>query len=239
MKEKNKKIILIFIFLAFAFIYIAKFCSQAILRLYVVSGIGTCQELPVLCLVPKEELTYQEDKNYLKQLIFYDLSGIKISLPRQFTLIKEKIKRTYYKKHKSQYKDNVIYLLHQPAGFFMGLFSHLKKLGIKDDYEFVQHLMQANLNELKNLNDLFFLVNKSIFTPDLGDQKNLKMFKFNLMNKKGFLLYNFTDSGNYFDANLFTQNGDFFKIYIRDKSKILDLNKALAIILSVEIKTKS
>jgi len=75
---------------------------------------------------------------------------------------------------------------------------------------------------------------KSLFTPDLGDEKNVKMVKFAIGNKKGFISYNLAPAGNYFDCNIINNRGDFFKVYIKDRAAVLDLKNVLAIISTLE-----
>jgi hypothetical protein len=60
------------------------------------------------------------------------------------------------------------------------------------------------------------------------------MIKFISNDKKGFLNYSIGETGNYFDCNLFNEAGDFFKVYIIDKSTTLDLDKVFAIISTVK-----
>lgn len=234
MKNKTIKRISLAVFLLFAFIFVAKFARPAILKLYVTSGVGNCQKIPILCIAPEtESVNYEVNKEYLAELVPYTLEEIKASCPKEFKVIKETISKTYYKK-KRQQGNSVIYLLYQKPDFFMGLFPQLKKAGIKNDTEFVSRTMHARIDSISNLTDTFFVINKSIFTPDLGDQKNTKIIKFSLNDKNGFLSYNFDASGNYFDCNMFNDKGDFFKVYIKDRAKILDLGKALAIISTVQ-----
>jgi hypothetical protein len=74
---------------------------------------------------------------------------------------------------------------------------------------------------------------KGIFTPDLGNQKDVKMAQFTVLDKRGFINYNLTGPDHYFDCNIFNTNQDFFKIYIKDKGASLDLDKVLTIISTV------
>jgi hypothetical protein len=74
---------------------------------------------------------------------------------------------------------------------------------------------------------------KGIFTPDIGDQAAVKMIKFKLDNLSGFINYNLSAKGNFFDCNIFSKDGDFYKVYIKDYQGILDLNKVIVIISTV------
>jgi hypothetical protein len=220
--------------LLFAIACVAKFAGPQILRFYVESGIGNCRKLPVLCILPeKETVNLAENRKYLANLEQYIFPDIKISAPKEFTVIKERIAKAYYKKTKQPYSHNIIYLFYEKPDFFVNLFPQIKKRGIKSDEVFISRTMSAQLNEIKNITDTFFVIMKSIFAAGMGEQKNIRIVKFTATEIKGFLTYNFDASGNYFDANAFNRTGDFFKIYIIDRSKTLNLSKALAIISTV------
>jgi len=232
MKKKKAlgKYIASVIFLVPAILFIAKFSGPSILRLYIETGIGTCHKIPILCMVPEEEINNPLiNKDYILGLLTYRFPKMTISVPKGFTVSQERIKKVYYKKSR---KGNaaIIYLLYEEPNFFVNLFPQLKKQGIKDDYEFIRRTMHAKLTDIKNVTDSFFVIMKSIFTPDVGDQSNLKMAQFTVPGKKGFINYNISKTDNYFDCNVINEGGDFFKIYIKDKGATLDLAKVLAII---------
>lgn len=221
------------VFLLPAVLFIAKFGTPSILRLYVETGIGDCKKIPVLCMSPKEEIINPAiNKDYISELLPYKFPKMIIYVPRGFTVSQERITKVYYKKR----KDNgaVIYLLSQEPNFFVNLFPKLAKQGIRDDYEFIKRTMYADLKGIKNLTDTFFVIMKSLFTPDVGDQKTLKMVQFAISQKRGFINYNLSASGNYFDCNVIDDSSDFFKIYIKDTLATLDLDKVLAIISTAE-----
>ncbi len=237
MKPRNKDKLLTYIwlavFLSLAILFLAKFGGPSILRLYVETGIGTCQKIPILCMVPNEEITNPAiNRDYIAGLISYRFPKMTILLPKGFTVSQERIKKVYYKKHKDS--GAIIYLLSEEPNFFVNLFPRLNKEGINDDYTFIKRTMYAELNNIKNLTDAFFVIMKSIFTPDVGNQDNLKIVRFAMPEKKGFINYNLSASGNYFDCNVIDEKGDFFKIYIKDKNAILDLDNVLAIISTVQ-----
>lgn len=220
--------------LLFAIAFVAKFASPRILRLYIEAGIGNCQKIPVLCITPGKEIVISEvNKEYIRELIPYSFPEIGISLPAGFTGIKERITKVYYKKGNRKHTGSVIYLLYKKPNFFVDLFPQLKKQGITNDYEFIKYMMYAAPNNIHNLRDAFFVIIKSIFTPDLGEQKNVQMVEFSGADKKGFIAYNFSHPENYFDCNVFNRAGDFFKLYIKDKEESLDLDKVMAIISTV------
>jgi len=236
MKKNNlsQNISLAVVFLL-ALAYAVKFAGPATLRLYIESGIGDCQKIPILCMVPQEEIIRPTiDKEYIAELLPYKFPKISILIPKGFTVVQETIKKVYYKKHKRKQAGNIIHLLYEEPDFFLKLFPHLKKQGIANDYEFIKHIMQAKIKEIKNLNDAFFVIMKGIFTPDLGEQKQVKMAQFAMPGKKGFINYNLDKSGNYFDCNIINDAGVFFKIYIKDKSARLSLGNVLTIISTVE-----
>ena len=112
--------------------------------------------------------------------------------------------------------------------------------------------MYAGIKGITNFTDLFFIIIKGIFTPDLGDQKGVLMTQFRMSGKRGFINYNLSGQDkialsapaalprndghklyapvNYFDCNIIDDQDGFFKIYIKDAGARLDLNRVLAII---------
>jgi hypothetical protein len=173
------------------------------------------------------------NKEYIAELLPYEFPKMSIYAPKGFTIIKERIKKVYYKRNKRQHSGNVIYLLREDPNFFTNLFPQLTKQGIDSDYEIIKRTMFARLKDIKNLTDTVFVIMKSIFIPDLGDLRNVKMVQFMLTDKKGFINYNLDKSGNYFDGYIIDSGGNFYKIYIKDKEASLDLDKVLAIISTV------
>ena len=216
-------------------LFVIKFGGAAILRFYVESGIGNCQEIPIICMAPKEEINSpQINEEYITGLLPYRFPTFTISLPKGFIVVHATIKKVYFKKANRPYASPTIYLLHQKPNFFINLFPQLTKQGIKDDYEFIRRTMFAELKDIKNLTDAFFVIMKSIFIPDLGSQTNVKMIQFAMPGERGFINYNLTNQDSYFDCNIINSRGDFFKIYIKDKGSTLDLYKLFAIISTVE-----
>ena len=98
----------------------------------------------------------------------------------------------------------------------------------------MRRLMYANLNKVNNITDAFFVIMKSIFTPDIGQQHACRMIKFELGDKRGFINYTMTKPSNYFDCNVLDHQGNFFKIYIKDSGGHLDLNNVFAIISTLK-----
>ncbi len=236
MKKRTLKYIYIAVVLSFALLFVAKFGGAAILKAYVETGIGYCRTMPLLCFVPEKEIIKPEiDKTYLQELLPYTFPGIEISIPKGFIVIKGVITKVYYKKRKYNAKSPVIYLLYQKPKFFINLFPQVKKQGVENNYDFVTRTMNAKVKDINNITDAFFVIMKTIFTPNLGDQKNIKMVKFESSDKKGFITYNLNPLENYFDCDVISSDDAFFKIYIKDKGTKLDLNKVLAIISTLNI----
>jgi len=235
-KDRILPAVLIVILLWLSIAFVAKFSGPRLLKLYLKSGVGDCETIPVLCAVPQENITkINIDKEYLDKMLPYKFPpDMQVYLPKEFNVVKERITKVYYKRKKRASSDAIFYLLYEPPDFFTNLFPELKKRGIEDDYYFIRRTMNANLNEVKNLTDTFFVIMKGIFIPDLGEQKNVKMATFVLQDKKGFINYNLAKTENLFDCNIFDKEKNFFKIFIKDKRAVLDLEKVFAIISTVK-----
>jgi len=124
-------------------------------------------------------------------------------------------------------------LIHQPPEFFPKLFPQVKAFGIDNNYKFMRSLMYARESEINNLTDVFFVILKSILTPDLGDQRTVKMIQFKFEERDYFINYNLAGAVNFFDCSIIAKNGEFFKVYIKDTRKELDLDKVLSIISTI------
>lgn len=234
MKKRFENPFLKIIVLAIAVIFALKYAGETILKSYIELGIGNCSKLPILCKAPEEEISITDiSAVFLKGLVPYSLDEVEIKVPRNFTVVKEHMQKAYYKKQRKDSGD-FFYLLYEKPDFFVNLFPRMKKAGVYDDYEFLARTMNAKTPDIEDLTDTFFVIMKSIFIPNLGDQQNAIMIKFRSKEKKGFINYNLSASGNYFDCNLFNNEGDFFKIYIVDKNATLDLNKLFAILSTVK-----
>jgi len=233
-KEKILDGISSVIIFALALTFVAKFAGPIILRSYIQGGIGNCQKVPVLCIVPEKEIDNPSvSKEYLLELLPCKFPEMQLCVPKGFKVIKEKITKVYYKRRRRQDKGATIYLLYKKPNFFVNLFPQAVKQGIKNDYEFLNRTMSAKVEKIDNLTDAFFVIMKTVFTPNLGAYKNIKMVKFTNADKKGFITYNLSPSENYFDCNIFNEQGDFFKIYIKDKAAGLDLDKVFTIISTI------
>lgn len=212
------------------FAFAAKAAWPSILRLYIETGIGNCQKIPLLCMAPSEEILPVLDKDYIARLSPYRFTKMKICAPRDFLVIQEDVKKIYYKKKRPKKQEAVIYLLYKEPDFFINLFPLLRKQGVFNDYEFIKRIMYAKLKDIKSASDAFFVIMKGVFTPDLGEQKNVKMAQITMPKRKGFINYNLTGPDCYFDCNIIDEESGFFKIYIKDKGGSLTLEKAAAII---------
>jgi hypothetical protein len=231
MKNRTIKTITITLFIIFALAFIAAFAGPAILKMYIETGIGNCQKIPILCMKPTEKInTTALGKEYLNDLVVRDFPKVSIAAPRGFDVVNELIKKSDNKKWKRKNIGSIIYLIYQEPNFFIKLYPQVKKLNIKDNYDFIQRMMTASPNEIKNLNDAFFVIMKSILIPDLGDQTKAKMEKFVVGDKRGFINYNITGTERFFDCKTFDSEGNLFGIYIKDKGATLDLDKVLAIV---------
>ena len=223
------------VLLILAILFLAKFGKPALLRTYIDLGIGTCEKIPILCLTPeKETIRPQVNREYLSQLTRYELSGIEIYAPKTFKVINEKVNKVYYKRYPRKHTGSVMYLLNKKPNFFVELFPKIIKEGIKNDLEFLNRTMAARTRDINNLTDTFFVIMKSIFTPNLGDENNLKIIPFALGDKNGFITYNLAQTENYFDCDMIDSRGEYFKVYIKDKAAELDLEKVMTIISTVK-----
>ena len=233
-KGKSVKYITIAVVLLLSLLFVAKFSGPAILKFYIESGIGTCSKIPILCMKPQEQINQpQLNKEYIRELLLYRFPKMTVFLPKGFATVHEKIKKVYYKRRR---KDTgaIIYLLYEEPGFFVNLYPDVKKQGVLDNYEFIRRTMYASINEIKGLTDAFFVIMKGIFIPDLSEQTDVKMAQVTIGEKRGFINYNLGKKDSYFDCNVLTKEGDFFKIYIKDRGATLDLNKVLTIISTIE-----
>ena len=234
--------------LGLAITFVIKFAGPNLLRQYISYGIGDCKTIPILCMQPEEKVFLPEvNKEYRDTLVLQNFPKFSISVPKGFALVQELIKRKYYKK-KHAFNDAVIYLLYQEPNTFIKLYPDVQKQGVKDNYEFIRRLMYANLSRVDNITEAFFIIMKSVFTPDIGNQNIAKMINFEIENKKGFISYILAKpmalaigsqtttlrSDNYFDCNVLDNRGNFFKVYIKDKGSRLDLNNVFTIISTLK-----
>jgi len=235
-KNTFKNFSLTVIVLLLGVIFIINFGGPAILKSYIKAGIGDCQAIPILCMAPDEKIIKPAVKETCSVELFprNDLPKISVCVPKGFTVVEERITKVYYKKAKRKNYDAVVYLLYEKPHFFIGLFPQLKKQGVYNDYEFIKRIMFAKFYDINTLTDAFFVIMKGIFIPNLGNQNNAKMIQFRIDDKHGFLNYNLAKSENYFDCDIFNKDGDFFKVYIKDKNAALDLDTVFSVIASIK-----
>jgi len=245
MKKRTLKYIYVAIVLLFALLFVGAFGGPAILKAYVQAGVGNCRTIPILCIVPEEEvLNPKIDKTYLSEFLPYSfpakelpyfLPRMEVSVPKGFIVIRGSLTKVYYKRRKYNAKSPTIYLLYQKPKFFINIFPQVKGQGIENNYDFVNRTLNAQFTNIGNITDTFFVIMKSVFTPDIGDQKNVKIVKFKTADNKGFITYNFTASENYFDCDVIKDDDAFLKVYIKDKDRKLDLDKVIAIISTLKV----
>ena len=222
------------ILLILALAFIIKFAGPNILRQYISYGIGNCKTTPILCKQPEEKIFIpQIDTQYRETLIPHAFPKMLIAAPKGFNLIQELIKKPYYKKRHANHRA-VIHLLIQEPEAFIKLYPDVQKQGIKDNYEFIKRLTYAHLGKVENISDAFFLIMKSVFTPDIGNQSTAKMIQFQIADLKGFINYSMSKPDNYFDCNVSDSAGNFFKVYIKDIGAQLNLNNVFAIISTLK-----
>ena len=230
-KDRFIKSIAITIFILVSIAMVIKFQGALFLRMYVMFGIGDCAKIPILCMTPGERVISESfDQQEPEDFISHIFSDMSIRVPRGFTVVQRETKKVYYKKNKHIGQDAIIYLLCRPPGFFTGLYPQLKNSGLDSDHEFIRRVMFADERKIKSINDAFFVIMKGIFTPDLGDQREVRMAALNLEELSGYINYNIEGDQNYYDCNIFDSQGNYFKIYIRDTNAILDLDEVLAVI---------
>ena len=228
------KYFLVTLVLIISVMFVIKFSGPRLLRYYVESGLGDCAKQPFFCMLPKESMLQGKyDRTFLDGLACHKLIDMEICVPKDFTVKKQRESQVYYKKKKYKDKGSIAYLIYEGRDFFVNLFPQARKEGITGNYEFIKRVMQARTDQMGSFNDAFFVIMKGIFTPDLGNPETVKMDQFKLGNLSGFINYNFSPEGNFFDCNIISKKGDFFKVYIKDKAAVLDMDKVMMIISTV------
>jgi hypothetical protein len=212
-------------------IFIVWTAGPQLMKSYIRSGIGDCAKIPVLCKVPSVELGMPAlNPEFKNSLLLQEFSHMAIFAPKGFGVTQETEKKLFYKKNKFKQADEAIYVLCKEEWFFANLFSPLTKIGTDTNYIFLGRVMEANLDKIRSLKDMFFVIMKSIFIPDLGPQETSNFARFSFAELKGFLSYNLTPQGNFFNADFVNPKGEYFKVYIRNKAGLLDVDKVLTII---------
>ena len=234
--KRFAKYLTLTILLGLAIAFVAKFAGPNILRQYISYGIGSCKNIPILCMHPEEKTFLPEiNKEYRYTLTTQTFPKFSIQAPKGFALIQELIKRKYYKR-KNKGNRAAIYLIYQEPGALIKLYPDVSKQGVKDNREFIRRMLYADLGRVNNITDAFFVIMKSVFTPDIGNQLTARMIKFELEDKTGFINYNLAKPDSYFDCNVLNKQGDFFKVYIKDTGDRLNLNEVFTIISTLKIR---
>ncbi|MFH0856130.1 MAG: hypothetical protein V1869_06475 [Candidatus Omnitrophota bacterium] len=234
MKKKTVKLFTPILLFCIAIAFVVKFGLPQLLRAYITTGIGSCSAIPILCLQPQGATeAFTVDKAYIQELIPYEFPKTKLLAPKGFKVVQELIAKPYYKRKKPNSAEPVIYVLHEPPEFFIKLFPQVKNAGVRNNYDFMRRLMHANESGINSVDEAFFVILKSIFTPDLGNQQTVKMIQFKLDGRNYFINYNLAGPAYFFDCTILTEEGDFFKVYIKDRLKQLDLNKVVSIISTI------
>ncbi|MBI4972761.1 MAG: hypothetical protein HZC16_02965 [Candidatus Omnitrophica bacterium] len=236
MKQKTHKIISAVVILLLAIGYLVKFGGPPTLKLYIETSMGNCQKRPILCLAPVTEILNPKiNQDYLNGLKQYKFPGIALGMPADFKIIKGETVKSYSKRMlRKKSPGNVAYLLYEEPRFFANLFPQVQRQSVQDNYAFMLRVMSGRTQEINNVTDAFFVIMKTIFVPYLGEGPEIKMVKFILNENAGFINYSLSASGNYFDCNIIDSQDNFFKVYIKDASATLSLEKVLAIISTVK-----
>jgi len=211
--------------------FVVKFGGPQILRQYITMGIGDCKKIPILCVIPNDEILKPEiDKAAARDYLSYKFPKMSVFAPKGFSVVQEMIKKFYYNKKTKKNADSIIYVLHEEKGYFVELFSDARKLGVKDNFEFLRRTFNARPTQINNLSDAFFVIMKSIFIPDVGNQNTAVMTQFRLGDKYGYINYNLTKDANYFSCDMTTDTDAYFKVYIKDMGAKLGFKDVFAII---------
>lgn len=234
MSKKTLKVIAIIVVSVLVILFMGTLGKSAIIRAYIYTGIGNCRSIPILCKLPESNIINPEiNSAYIDDCLPYVFEDLAICMPKGFTVVQAEVRKVYYKKLRRFDRGNIAYVLYRKPNYFIGLFPRVAKQGVVNDYEFISRLRYANADNINNLTDAFFVVMKSIFTPDLGDQAKVKVIQFVSRGKKGFISYNLGPKGNFFDCESVDKEGNFYKVYIKDKTGDLDLSKVFAILSTV------
>lgn len=238
-RKKIEKIVSAIIMLALAGLFVVKFGGPAILKAYIQAGTGSCEQVPILCMAPYSKIASPPiTQEYLSQLRPYEFKSVKIFVPLGFSVVQRTVKKYYYKKSFEKSSKAIVYVLQRDPYFFSNLFPQLKNKGITNNYQFVKRVMYARLNRIETIPDAFFVIMKGVFTPDLGPEKSVAVNEFVVGDKHGFISYNQGKGSNYFNCDVFDASDNYFKLYIKDMEKKLDLQKVLWIISTLNSLTR-
>lgn len=220
-----------------AVLFIIRFGGPQLLSFYVRSGLGKEVHLPIFYSARKEERAVTAvSEQVLAQLRPTRMENVELGVPKEFVIFKGALKRSYYKKWPPKSAGSQIHLLTQPKNYFVRLNPQVMAQGVSDDYEFLRRVQDARLDRIRSISDAFFVIMKGIFTPDLGDQKDLRTVTFTLPGKRGFLTESHASEGDFYDCNFFDDRDRYFKLYIKDLNRSLSRSGVLAIVSTVRIR---
>jgi hypothetical protein len=141
MRRLRSKLLRIFaalVFIALAAVVFVKKAGPAFLRLYVQKGLGDCHDQAVFCVIPFGEVkATSPDKEYLATLAIYRFDDVSILAPKDMKVVRGPDMKVYYKKRPWKASGSMVYLLHEPPGFFTNLYPQLASHGIYNDYDFL------------------------------------------------------------------------------------------------------
>jgi hypothetical protein len=231
MKKKFLKSSTIAILLLGALTLLVKLGGPKLLQNYIKMGIGDCKKIPVLCLLPNDEVLIPDiNPDIAKHYLQYTFPKMAVRAPAGFSVVQEMIKKFYYDKKTRKNSRSIIYVLHEEKGYFPELFREAKKAGIDNNYDFIKRTMNAEPQNVKSITDAFFVIMKSIFIPDVGDQNKAIMTRFKIGKKYGFITYNLDKTGNFFNCDMTDDTGAYFKAYVKDTDAKLGINDVFAIV---------
>jgi hypothetical protein len=235
MKEKFSKILTIALVLIGTLGLLVWLGGPMLLKNYIKMGIGDCKKIPILCMLPNDEVLVPDiNPETAKQYIEYSFPKMSVKAPKGFSVVQEMIKRFYYDKKTRKNSRSIIYVLYEEKGYFPQLFPEARKAGINSNYDFIKRTMNSQPQNIKSISDAFFVIMKSIFIPDVGNQKNAVMTRFRIGEKNGFITYNLDKSGNFFSCDMADNTDTYFKVYVKDTDAKLGLNDVFAIISTLK-----
>lgn len=242
LKSKKLKFVVILI-AAFIVLYITMhFATPYYLRWSMGRKLS---DKPILNLAPEQQLVPSVDADYLSLLNKQETSKFELCLPKGFKLYKEKNREkggmcSFIKKDGDD-STGVIIISYEQPGFFMGSFDSgtvekLKKLNIRNDYDYFGRVISARKEDTQNLLDAVFITIKDMISPRLGDEENLKIYKYESDQLRGYVSANVTDLQSDFSCDLFDNKNNYLHLMIRARDPILSLEQLSTIISTIKIK---
>ncbi len=237
MANRLFKPLALLVVLGAAVLFIVRFGGPQLLTFYVRSGLGQEVHLPLFYSSLSEEREVPAvSEQVLSRLKPTRMEDVELGVPKEFVIVKGALKRSYYKKWPPKSAGSQIHLLTQQKNYFVQLNPQVAAQGVRDDYEFLRRVQDARLDRIRSVTDAFFVIMKGIFTPDLGDQTDVRMGTFILPGKRGFLTESHAAEGDFYDCNFFDDRDRYFKLYIKDPTRSLSRAGVLAIVSTVRIR---